>query len=36
MTRAHTDKEYEAELRKLREQFLLMGAKVEEMISSSM
>jgi phosphate transport system protein len=35
-TRAHTDREYEAELRKLREQLLMMGAKVEEMIASSM
>ncbi len=36
MNREHTDREYESELRKLREQILLMGAKVEEMISSSM
>jgi len=35
-TRAHTDLGYEEELRKLREQLLLMGAKVEEMIESSM
>ncbi len=33
---AHTDREYEAELRRLHEQLLLMGAKVEEMIASSM
>jgi phosphate transport system protein len=31
----HTDREYEGELLKLREQILLMGAKVEEMIKSS-
>lgn len=31
----HTDREYEAELQHLREQVLLMGAKVEEMIASS-
>ncbi len=31
----HTDREYEAELTKLREQILLMGAKVEEMIANS-
>jgi phosphate transport system protein len=35
MKREHTDREYESELRKLREQLLLMGAKVEEMIASS-
>jgi phosphate transport system protein len=35
MTRVHTDHQYEAELQKLREQVLLMGAKVEEMIASS-
>ena len=34
--RQHTDQEYEAELRRLREQLLLMGAKVEEMIANSM
>jgi phosphate transport system protein len=33
---AHTDREYEAELNRLHEQLLLMGAKVEEMIASSM
>ena len=36
MSRGHTDHVYESELRKLREQVLLMGAKVEEMIRSSM
>jgi len=36
MARQHTDREYEAELRRLREQLLLMGAKVEEMIANSM
>ena len=35
MKREHTDREYEAELRKLREQLLLMGAKVEEAIAAS-
>lgn len=35
MARLHTDKEYEAELVKLREQLLLMGGRVEEMIASS-
>jgi phosphate transport system protein len=34
--RAHTDLGYEEELRKLRENLLMMGAKVEEMIASSM
>jgi phosphate transport system protein len=34
--REHTDREYEAELQKLRDQILYMGAKVEEMIASSM
>lgn len=33
--REHTDREYEAELTKVREQILLMGAKVEEMITNS-
>ena len=33
--RAHTDHTYEDELRRLREQLLLMGAKVEEMIANS-
>lgn len=36
MTALHTDREYEAELDKLRDQILYMGAKVEEMIGSSM
>jgi phosphate transport system protein len=31
-----TDREYDAELHKLHDQLLLMGAKVEEMIASSM
>jgi len=35
LKREHTDREYESELRKLREQLLLMGAKVEEMIARS-
>lgn len=35
MVRAHTDKEYEAELRRIREQLLLMGAKVEDMLEQS-
>jgi phosphate transport system protein len=34
-TRQHTDREYEAELRQVREQLLVMGAKVEEMIGGS-
>ncbi len=36
MKREHTDREYENELNKVREQILLMGAKVEEMIRQSM
>ncbi len=36
MSRAHTDREYEGELRKIREQLLLMGAKVEDMLRDSM
>lgn len=36
MGRLHTDREYEGELHKLRERLLLMGAKTEEMIASSM
>jgi len=36
MARTHTDREYEAELRRLREQVLYMGAKVEEMIALTM
>ena len=35
MARQHTDKEYEGELKTLREHVLLMGAKVEDMIASS-
>jgi phosphate transport system protein len=35
MKREHTDREYENELRTLRDQFLFMGAKVEEMIAGS-
>jgi phosphate transport system protein len=34
--RQHSDQVYEEELRRLREHILLMGAKVEEMISNSM
>jgi phosphate transport system protein len=34
-TRAHTNREYEQELRRLREQLLRMGAKVEESIGGS-
>jgi hypothetical protein len=33
--REHTDREYEAELRRLREQILMMGAQVEESIADS-
>jgi phosphate transport system protein len=36
MDRRHTDREYEKELETLREQVLLMGARVEEMVSSAM
>jgi hypothetical protein len=36
MGREHTDREYESELRKLREQVLAMGTRVEEMIATSM
>ena len=36
MTPAHTDREYEAELARLRRQIIDMGAKVDEMISMSM
>jgi phosphate transport system protein len=35
MSPQHTDREYETELEKLREQILLMGAKVEDMIAGS-
>ena len=31
-----TDREYDAELHRLHDQLLLMGAKVEEMIANSM
>ena len=34
-SRAHTNREYEQELRRLREQLLRMGAKVEEIITGS-
>jgi len=34
-SREHTNREYEQELRRLREQLLLMGAKIEEMIRGS-
>lgn len=36
MTRTHTSREYETELQKVRDRLLLMGAKVEEAIRSSM
>lgn len=36
MGRAHTDREYEEELQRLRDQLLRMGATVEELIRSSM
>src|SRR5688572_2829832 len=36
VARTHTSREYEAELQKLRDRLLLMGAKVEEMIKGSM
>jgi phosphate transport system protein len=36
MERSHTDRAYEAELQKLRERVLVMGARVEEMIAGSM
>lgn len=35
LARAHTNREYEAELHKLRERVLLMGTRVEESIGSS-
>jgi phosphate transport system protein len=35
-SREHTNREYEGELRRLREQLLLMGAKVEDMINGSL
>ena len=34
-SREHTNREYEQELRRLREQLLLMGAKVEDIIAGS-
>ena len=36
MPRLHTDREYEGELRKIREMLLMMGAKVEEMLGQAM
>jgi phosphate transport system protein len=36
MSREHTDREYESELRSLREQLLMMAAKVEEMLANCM
>jgi phosphate transport system protein len=36
MDRRHTDREYEGELENLRERVLLMGARVEEMLSLAM
>lgn len=36
MSREHTDREYANELRRLREELLLMGAKVEEMLAGGM
>ena len=36
MDRRHTDREYEGELENLRDRVLLMGARVEEMLSLSM
>jgi phosphate transport system protein len=36
MARTHTDKSYEEELKQLRERLLLMGARVEAMLASSM
>jgi phosphate transport system protein len=36
MPRLHTDRLYEGELRKIREMILMMGAKVEEMLSQAM
>jgi phosphate transport system protein len=35
MTKSHTSREYEEELRRLRERILLMGAKVEQLIRAS-
>ena len=36
MPRLHTDRLYEKELRKIRDMLLMMGAKVEEMLSHAM
>lgn len=36
MPRVHTDREYEGELRRIREMLLMMGAKVEEMLGQAM
>ncbi len=36
MDRLHTDREYENELRQLRERVLMMGARVEEMLGAAM
>jgi phosphate uptake regulator len=36
MVRSHIDKEYDLELRKVREGLLVMGGKVEEMLEASM
>jgi phosphate transport system protein len=36
VSRTHTSREYETELKKLRDRILLMGAKVEEVIKGSM
>jgi phosphate transport system protein len=36
MPRLHTDREYEGELRRVREMLLMMGAKVEEMLGQAM
>ena len=36
MPRLHTHREYEGELRRIREMLLMMGAKVEEMLSQAM
>lgn len=36
MPRQHTDREYEGELSRIREMLLMMGAKVEEMLSQAM
>jgi phosphate transport system protein len=36
MRKLHSDREYEADLQKVREDLLLMGGRVEEMVASSM